>query len=217
MRAWFHNQSETPLGDILSLRNLALHLNQLASNLGHEIHDFCQYNASGHMIRHEFGYKATRLSQQQLVDFLQQSTTRICQHMANKLTLSYDLFIELSRDIHLRDFTLGEDFTNSSNGFSFLRAQTPNWSIKQNPLVRYIMDHDSDQWIDQLGIIRPRAHSYLRQIDTFLQDLLVIIHMTSGAPARGSEILQIQVFNTPNSRRTLFLDPRTRLFLIRLR
>jgi hypothetical protein len=217
MRAWFHNQSETPLGDILSLRNLALHLNQLASNLGHEIHDLCQCDPSGQVIHHEFGYRATRLSQQQLVDVLRQSTTQIGQQMANQLTLSYDLFIELSRDLHLRDFALGEDFTNSSNGFSFLRGQTTDWSIKRNPLVRHIMDHDPDEWIDQTGIVRRRAYSYLHQIDTFLQDLLVIIHMSSGAPARGSEILQIQVFNTPNARRTLFLDPRTGLFLIRLR
>lgn len=41
--------------------------------------------------------------------------------------------------------------------------------------------------------------------------------MTSGAPARGTEIVQLQVFNTSLTKRTLFLDPSSHLFLIRLR
>src|SRR5699024_10108826 len=65
--------------------------------------------------------------------------------------------------------------------------------------------------------LRPRkVESYLAKVYTFLVTLLTLCHLTSGAPARGTEINQILFRNTRSRQRNLFLDPRHSLFLIRL-
>lgn len=62
-----------------------------------------------------------------------------------------------------------------------------------------------------------KASGYLQKVDAFLVDLLILVYMTSGAPARGTEISQIQWLNTSNSQRSLFLDPATHQFFVKLR
>jgi superfamily II DNA or RNA helicase len=61
------------------------------------------------------------------------------------------------------------------------------------------------------------ANSYYSYMDRFLRILMVLIYMTSGAPARGTEVPTILHANSPANPRSLFLDKRTNLFLIRLR
>ena len=220
MHQWFHNQCNTPLGEILSLRSLALTLNQLGTNLGHEIQDLSTYDDSGHPTHAEFAFKSTSLSQMTLVLFLQRIIIDIAQTLANDLTLSYDLFRELSSRITLEQYSSREDFTNTAHGFWFGEGQGFH-SIHDNPLIDFIRQRQLPTWFIQSGdhfaINRAQAGKYLDSIDKFLQRLLVVIHMTSGAPARGTEILQLQFINTPNAKRTLFLDPQTHLFQIRLR
>jgi hypothetical protein len=144
----------------------------------------------------------------------------IAQTLANDLTLSYDLFRELSSGITLEQYSSREDFTNTAHGFWF--GERPSaYSILNNPLIDFIKLRQLPTWFvqsgDHIAINRAQAGRYLESIDKFLQRLLVVIHMTSGAPARGTEILQLQFINTPNAKRTLFLDPQTHLFQIRLR
>jgi len=219
MHKWFHNQCNTPLGEILSLRSLALTLNQLGTNLGHEIQDLSTYDDSGHPTHAEFAFKSTTLSQTTLGQFLQRLIIDIAQTLANDLTLSYDLFRELSSGITLEQYSAREDFTNIAHGFWFGEHHEAH-SINDNPLIDFIKQHQLPKWFTQSGdhvaINRAQAGKYLESIDKFLQRLLVVIHMTSGTPARGTEILQLQFINTPNAKRTLFLDPQTHLFQIRL-
>jgi hypothetical protein len=46
---------------------------------------------------------------------------------------------------------------------------------------------------------------------------MALVYMTSGAPARGTEIPTILHSNSPANSRNLFLDRGTKLFMIRLR
>jgi hypothetical protein len=49
--------------------------------------------------------------------------------------------------------------------------------------------------------------TYRQQIDAFLERLLLLVHITSGQPARGTEILSIRCVNTVNGcYRNLFID-----------
>jgi hypothetical protein len=49
--------------------------------------------------------------------------------------------------------------------------------------------------------------AYRQQIDAFLERLLLLIHITSGQPARGTEILSIRCVNTVKGYyRSLFVD-----------
>jgi hypothetical protein len=47
----------------------------------------------------------------------------------------------------------------------------------------------------------------LRQVDTFLQRLLLLTHITGGQPARGTELLSIQYCNTVHGLlRNIFIE-----------
>jgi hypothetical protein len=83
---------------------------------------------------------------------------------------------------------------------------TPGW-------VSEVLDQDGRPTIE---ISRSRATTYLETSSRWLKGLLALCHMTSGAPARGTEINQVIWYNTPINPRNLFLDPVNHVFLIRL-
>lgn len=82
----------------------------------------------------------------------------------------------------------------------------PEWSSP-------ILGDDSHPTIE---ISRSRALTYLETSRRWLKALLALCHVTSGAPARGTEINQVIWHNTPINPRNLFLDPVNHVFLIRL-
>jgi hypothetical protein len=48
---------------------------------------------------------------------------------------------------------------------------------------------------------------YLLEVEVFLERLLLLVHLTGGQPARGSEILSLRSVNTVNSyRRNVFIE-----------
>jgi len=52
------------------------------------------------------------------------------------------------------------------------------------------------------------VHDYLRQIRRFKEELMVLVHMTAGAPARATELISIQRENgaSARSQRGVFID-----------
>lgn len=101
---------------------------------------------------------------------------------------------------------------------------TPNWSFlldKRNEhqlagydrwLLRRIRDHGwlRKQFLDGQQSTtwkKKRVKSYLDAIQTFLQRLLLLIHITGGQPARGTELLTLQWRNSQHGiRRNIFLE-----------
>jgi hypothetical protein len=54
---------------------------------------------------------------------------------------------------------------------------------------------------------RPAVAKYFGQVDRFLERLLLIVHLTSGQPARATELLSLQHVNTPQGHhRSIFID-----------
>jgi hypothetical protein len=54
---------------------------------------------------------------------------------------------------------------------------------------------------------RQAVKDYLAQADAFLERLLLLIHITAGQPARGTELLSLQCCNTKHGlRRNIFLE-----------
>jgi hypothetical protein len=48
---------------------------------------------------------------------------------------------------------------------------------------------------------------YFRQVDEFLERLLLLAHMTSGQPPRGTELTSLQYYNAAHSRRrNIFIE-----------
>ena len=51
------------------------------------------------------------------------------------------------------------------------------------------------------------ARNYKSMVDSFLERLLLLIHLTSGQPARGTELLSLRYINTIHSHhRNIFID-----------
>jgi hypothetical protein len=56
---------------------------------------------------------------------------------------------------------------------------------------------------------QPAADRYFKEVDAFLERLLLIAHIVSGQPARGSELVSLQHCNTTtidSLRRNVFLE-----------
>lgn len=65
----------------------------------------------------------------------------------------------------------------------------------------FFLEAESARWR------RPAAERYLKQVDTFLERLLLIAQLVSGQPARGSELMSLQLCNTIDCRRrNIFLE-----------
>ncbi|THC87342.1 hypothetical protein EYZ11_013212 [Aspergillus tanneri] len=141
--------------------------------------------------------------------FLQNTLQGLALTLANTLFLDFRYFQQVWPLISLSEAANAEEFTNSAKDFSFAAlgpALQDKWftPIRQN-------SHQT------LELNQNQARSYLNTSGSFLKTLLVLSHLTSGAPSRGTEINQVIWQNTAINHRNLFLDPSTKLFLIQLR
>ena len=186
MKKWITNQSDTPLGDILACRIYGFKVNEMNNGLGQDV---LQINP------HQLKFKHLLLSQGQLQEFLQKSSIDLAYQLANHLLLDFSIFQHLQPMISLKQASEFEEFTNPSYQFYFL-TNNPEADIFENHLLERILDTFQDDWfeLDKSGSeyslqLRPRkVESYLAKVYTFLVTLLALCHLTSGAPARGTEI-----------------------------
>jgi hypothetical protein len=102
------------------------------------------------------------------------------------------------------------------------RAQV-GWSFLQDPrngalagrdewILDRVLHHD---WLKR-EFLATKAGSrwkqvavrqYLRQVDQFLESLLLLVHLTGGQPARGTELLSLRHRNTTHAiRRSIFIE-----------
>jgi hypothetical protein len=102
------------------------------------------------------------------------------------------------------------------------------WNFLQDPRNRAILSTTGERWLldrvlrsgplrKEFTIIRASesrviwrvtvAEDYLDIVDIFLQRLLLLVHITGGQPARGTEILSLRYRNTPEGRhRSIFVE-----------
>ena len=109
--------------------------------------------------------------------------------------------------------SMGDDPTNGQVGWSFTRDKRPglphdgeSWlheRIRNNVLARerFIKAGSAD------GVDRERMSDWMRQVVAFRSQLLILMHMTGGQPARGTEILSVRHRNTvEGGHRNLFIE-----------
>ena len=128
----------------------------------------------------------------------------------------------MTSQVSLYEASLHESFTDLSHGFNFLTNHPYSQVYKDFLLQQILQTRElASEWFsvqDGKLILNQRiASEYLALTDQFLRPLMLFIHMASGAPARGSEITLILARNSMKNQRNLFLDPRSQLFLIRLK
>jgi hypothetical protein len=100
----------------------------------------------------------------------------------------------------------------------------PGWSFIKHP--SNTMLHNHDKWLLNRVLDTPwlrkdffksqlqakwhgdMVYSYLSKVDRFLETLLLLVHMTGGQPARGTELLCVQYCNPEDGqgRRNIFLE-----------
>ncbi|KAK3935636.1 hypothetical protein QBC46DRAFT_346420 [Diplogelasinospora grovesii] len=70
----------------------------------------------------------------------------------------------------------------------------PGWSFIRHPANTIL--HGHEKWLLNRAKWRGQAvKDYLALINQFLETLLLLIHITGGQPARGTELLTIQYYN----------------------
>jgi hypothetical protein len=111
---------------------------------------------------------------------------------------------------------LRDNAANASNGWNFLRD--PRNQAVLGPGQRWILDRVlSQSWLqgeflgfDHCGKViwrSPAVAGYTARVTQFLRRLLLLCHITSGQPARGTEILSLRHSNTEQGHhRSIFLE-----------
>lgn len=95
--------------------------------------------------------------------------------------------------------------------FDDLANQAVGWSFLQDRRNVSLLKHDGTTWlagwvsadpnrvrlfVSHGKLSQPKVTEYLAKVYSFLKDLLVLVHITGGQPARGPELLSIRHRNT---------------------
>jgi superfamily II DNA/RNA helicase len=121
----------------------------------------------------------------------------------------------------LPGFELSQLFDNPaelSEGWSFLKDSRNSWEVDGNAWMwervlgieqirQQFMVSDSDsvvagsiQW-NTVGVER-----YFRHVRKFKEELITLVHMSAGAPARATELISVQHENDGQSQRGIFIE-----------
>jgi hypothetical protein len=117
-------------------------------------------------------------------------------------------------------YKLEDNHANNQAGWSFLKDARNAEVLKcgGNGAGRWLLDrvieHEwlSDEFLDlvdrhKVKWRRKRVERYFRDVDLFLERLLLLVHVTSGQPARGTELLTLRHTNTSSGHhRSIFIE-----------
>lgn len=101
--------------------------------------------------------------------------------------------------------TIYDDMNNDSNNYSFLSEPRNNFLSRGAAFNR---NRKMDDWIDtaNLGFNNNRVKQFKYEVNSFLEVLLPLVHVTAGQPARGTEITVLQHTNSRTGSRNIYID-----------
>jgi hypothetical protein len=195
--------TRSPMNWIQKLRAYGKKISDTTTGLGH-----ITWTEDGE----ELSYKGLKLSMTGLKGFVLQQINTAGAQLRSLLCMH----LEEDAIAPLPDLKLERLKDNAA-------LKTPGWSFLRDPrntalqgyerwLLHRVVGTDrlrKDFFIDvELAKwSRPAAERYLKQVDAFLERLLLIAQLVSGQPARGSELMSLQYCNTVNCRRrNIFLE-----------
>jgi hypothetical protein len=109
---------------------------------------------------------------------------------------------------HLHSFPL----VHLLSAFSFIQGTLPNrddWLLERDLKTEWLQDEFfcSKDTTAQLVWSQKAVRSYNSRVEAFLERLLLLVHITSGQPARGTETLSLRHVNTMNGHhRNIFVE-----------
>lgn len=111
---------------------------------------------------------------------------------------------------------LRDDHSNTEKGWNFLQDDRNSDQLRDGNdwLLNGVFDND---WLmdEMLSLTQDRqvlwktdaVQAYFSKIDRFLEQMLLLIHLTSGQPARGTELMYLQHSNTAQGHhRSIFIE-----------
>lgn len=117
---------------------------------------------------------------------------------------------------HLRLTRIKDNAAENCKGWSFLQDSRNKQELPdgQRWLLKRVLDNEwlRDEFVQAKGVNKraawnnDAARDYIRKIDRFLQLLLLLVHITSGQPARGTETLSLRHTNTIHHRNVFIED-----------
>jgi hypothetical protein len=161
-------------------------------------------------------YKTLRFSMDQFRGMVHDLTT------AARQSLFEDVLLVSGRDEipSVPWDSLHDDPTNGEMGWNFMHDQRSRFPVDgRDWLFRRIQGHHKlrDRFVRAdaaTGIDRERMRDYMRKVARFRGLLLILMHITGGAPARGTEILSVRHRNTvQGGHRNLFIEDGTVVFV----
>ncbi|KFY31540.1 hypothetical protein V493_01012 [Pseudogymnoascus sp. VKM F-4281 (FW-2241)] len=113
----------------------------------------------------------------------------------------------------LHDLLLADDPSISELGWNFLK-HSENLTLHgyEDWLLTRVIKTDwlRDEFLENPQSVKWKkqaVHRYLKQVDSFLERLLLLVHITGGQPARGSELTSLQFCNSTHGiRRSVFIE-----------
>ena len=189
----------SPIQWILDLRTYGLKIHYNTTAVGHV----------NWKDKYVLEYKTLRFSMAQFREMVHNLTT------ATRKALFEDLlFVDSREEIPSIPWeALHDDPTNGEVGWNFIHDQRSTLPVNgRDWLYQRIQSQAKlrDRFVrtDAVGgVDRERMRDYMRQVARFRGLLLILMHITGGQPARGTEILSVRHRNTAQGgHRNLFIE-----------
>jgi hypothetical protein len=210
MTTYFHNQAHSALASILAWRALGMGISKSMSG---------PYSAVVPQAGEKIIFNQISISRDEIGQFFHQAVEQAAQILINKLLLVPEWWQEVQGNISLEQAAAYENIQNRDLHWNFL-VPNPMYQRLQTWLYSKLLGdlRLGPKWFAPNGIlVKAQKARYLQHLHDFQTILLVLVHATSGAPARGSEVPPILFSNTHQATRTLFIDRQHHQILIRLR
>jgi hypothetical protein len=187
--------SNSPMNWILNLRAYGAKLRDNTTSSG-----FIYWSDDGQKL----SYKSLEFTMNSLRWFLHDQVQEACQMLHNLLLLprgDADRRAELLPQVHL--FSLKDDPTVHQANYSFLQDPRNEKilggqkryllrQVRQNPRLRHQFFRDPDKLLWD----HKHVKQYIQLVQAFLHRLLLLVHITGGQPARGTELLTLRWRNS---------------------
>jgi hypothetical protein len=210
MEDYFHNHAYSALADLLAQRVLALDISKKSSGA---------YNDVVPLPGQKISFQKITISIPELGSFFQRLVGMATTILADHLLIRPIWWQAIRGQLSLQQ---ASPYENIQNRKAYWNCLVPNPILQK--LGSFIYEKIAadvelcPQWFHPMR--RPRESlmsQYFDHLQDFQRILMILLYGTSGGPPRGSEVPPILHANTPQAVRTLFLDRRHHLYLLRLR